>query len=204
MSLLGRPRDPTVDEAAMSAAIDLIMEGGYPNLTMNRIAVRAAVSKAALYRRWPNKLSLVVDAIETFAHTQTPVPDSGAVREDIAAYLQTYIRAKRDQAETFAALSDALTSDPELGERCRDTLLAGMSANFQTIVARGVQRGELPQATDVELLANVIPALIRYQHGATGKPLDDAFIARLADQFFASTAPRPRGRRPRGSTRRRP
>lgn len=201
MSPLGRPRDAAVDEAAMTAAIDLIVEGGYPNLTMNRVAAGAGVSKAALYRRWPNKLSLVVDAIETFAHTQTPVPDTGGVRDDVVAYLEAFVRAKQDHAETFAALSDALISDPRLGERCRDTLLATLSANFETIVIRGVQRGELPPSTDVELLANVIPALIRYQRDATGKPLADEMIGRLAHQFFVQTIPPPPGRGRTAATR---
>ena len=63
---------PGLTAAAMKAAIALISEGGYPSLTMGSIAERAVVSRAALYRRWPNKLELVVDAVEAFGPHRAP------------------------------------------------------------------------------------------------------------------------------------
>jgi AcrR family transcriptional regulator len=175
----------------MSAAIGLIVEGGYPSLTMGGVAKRAGASKAALYRRWPNKRSLIIDAIEAFAHTHVPVPDTGHVRDDVAGYLHNFIQARRDYADTLAAISDALTSEPELAGRCRGTLQASFSANVEAIVGRGVGRGELPGNTDVELLASVVPALIRFWRQSTGQPLDEALIERIAEQFFNPTTASP-------------
>jgi AcrR family transcriptional regulator len=192
MSLLGRPRCPAIDDEARGAAIGLIVESGYSGLTMGGVAKRAGVSKAALYRRWPNKLSLIVDAIEAFAHAQVAVPDTGHVRDDMAGYLQNFVQAQRDYAGTVAAISDALSSEPELAARCRGTLLASFSANVETIVVRGVGRGELAGTTDVELLASVVPALIRFWRQSTGQLLDEALIERIANQFFdPSTASPP-------------
>jgi AcrR family transcriptional regulator len=184
MVVLGRPRDPLLDEAAMGAAVRLIVEGGYPALTMDHIAERASVSKAALYRRWPNKLALVVDAIEHFAHTQLPMPDTGRLRDDVVEFLSSMLRNRTADVEAYEALSAALAGDPELAKRCRSTLVAKFSSSFRALVARAVERGELPEGTDIELVADIAPALVRYRRQTTGRHLDEAFINRVADQFF--------------------
>ena len=90
MSPLGRPRNPELDDAAVRAAIELVVEDGYPALTMERIAVRASVSRAALYRRWPNKVELVVDAIESLVKAQGTLPDTGRLRDDVVEFLQHF------------------------------------------------------------------------------------------------------------------
>jgi AcrR family transcriptional regulator len=199
MAPLGRPRNPELDGAAMSAAIELLVEGGYPSLTMDHIAGRASVSKAALYRRWPNKLELVVEAIEVFAHNQVPLPDTGRAHDDIVEFLHTLVRSRRDDTEAHEALSAAIAADHELATRCRDTMLARFSASFRTIVTRAIARGELPPATDIELFADIAPDLLRYRRQTTGHQLDEAFIDRLADQFFCpieSTLPAQSGAGP--------
>ncbi|HSS10967.1 MAG TPA: helix-turn-helix domain-containing protein, partial [Acidimicrobiales bacterium] len=63
LTKVGRPRDPHVDKAILSAALDLLIEDGFPRLSIEGVAARAGVGKAAIYRRWDSKTSLVVDAI---------------------------------------------------------------------------------------------------------------------------------------------
>ena len=168
----------------MSATVNLIVEDGYSALTIERVAVRASVSRAALYRRWPNKQALVVDAIEAFAHNQVPLPDTGRLRDDITEFLRNMVRAREADMEAYEALSAALVAHRELAERCKDTLVATFAASFRTIVTRAVDRGELPRGTDIELLADLAPALARYRRQVRGERLNDAFIDRLANQFF--------------------
>src|SRR6266851_3683394 len=67
----GRPRDPGVDQAILTAAVDLLAEGGYARLTMEQVAARAGVGKASVYLRWPNKVALVAEAIQ---HRSAVVP----------------------------------------------------------------------------------------------------------------------------------
>ena len=184
MAPLGRPRNPELDDAAMRTAIELIVEDGYPALTMERIALRAPVSRAALYRRWPNKVELVVDAIGSFLRPQGPLPDTGGLRDDFVEFLNFVTQNRAADIESYEALVAAAAGDPELGRRCRDTLLGRFSDSFRTIVTRAVNRGELPASTDIELVADVVPALAFYRSQTTGRYLDEEFIARLADQFF--------------------
>lgn len=184
MATLGRPRDPAVDGAAVEAAIRLIVEDGYGCVTMERIAERAGVSKAALYRRWPNKVALVVDAIDASARDSFVLPDTGRVRDDIVAFFGNFSRERQADVDVYDALTGAVESDHELAERCRDMLAAGLVESFRTIVSRAVGRGELPPTTDVELLADIVPALVRYRRQTTGTGPDAEFVGRVVEQFF--------------------
>ena len=185
MATLGRPRDPAVGEAALDAAVRLIVEDGYGGLTMERIAERAGVSKAALYRRWPNKVAVVVDAIAVSAHESFTLPDTGRLKDDVLAFFDNFSRHRHQDVDVYDALTGAIESDHELAERCRDWLAAGLLDAFRTIVWRGVERGELAASTDVELLATVVPALVRYRRQTTGAGPDAAFLERIVEQFFS-------------------
>src|SRR5665647_1075341 len=78
----GRPREPQVDEAILTATLELLAQEGYSQLTMERIATRAKVGKASLYRRWPDKASVVLDAVSH--NPQRPsAPDTGSLRGDM-------------------------------------------------------------------------------------------------------------------------
>ena len=185
MAALGRPRDPEVSEAALAAAVRLVVEDGYQSLTMERVAQRADVSKAALYRRWPNKLALMVDAVEWVTRDTVVVPDTGLVRDDIVGFLAGFARDQHADADVYDALSAAMESDHELGDRCREKVTATVSGSFRLIMERAVKRGELDPGVDVELLVDLVPALVSYRRRTTGQHPDAAFIERIADQFFS-------------------
>jgi AcrR family transcriptional regulator len=187
MTPLGRPRSPGLDEAAIRAASELLVEEGYHQLTMDRIAQRAAVSKAALYRRWPNKLALVIDALQEFSQIRNPVPDTGHLRDDVLTYLEGMAKQTPADAATLDALNDALDDNPELRQQGAGSLFAKVTSDLNTIITRGVERGELPADTDIDLLANAIPALLRQHRLTTGKRLDHTLITRIVTQFFPAT-----------------
>jgi AcrR family transcriptional regulator len=168
----------------MDAAIRLIVEDGYSTLTMERLAERAGVSKAALYRRWPNKLAVVVDAISSLGRQAITVPDTGRLRDDILEYLGIFSRDQQADLELFDALGAAIGSDPELAAQCKGVLLAQGVAAFRIMVERAVARGELEAGADVELLSEVVPALVLYRRQTTGTVPDSAFIERIVSQFF--------------------
>jgi hypothetical protein len=94
------------------------------------------------------------------------------------------LRNRAADVEAYEALSAALAGDPELAKQCRDTLVARFSSSFRALVTRAVERGELPESTDIDLVADLAPALARYRRQTSGRHLDEAFIHRVADQFF--------------------
>lgn len=116
----GRPRNPRIDEAALAAARELLVEVGWTGTTMRTIAERAGVGRPALYRRWSSRAHLVLDALFSWSFDQSPI---GAARD-----VEQWVRnAERDGLELFsrpevrAALPGLLA---ELGpdEAIRETL----------------------------------------------------------------------------------
>lgn len=188
----GRPRDPGVDEAILTAAIDLLAESGYARLTMEQVASRAGVGKASLYLRWPNKVALVAEAIQHRSGVVPDVPDTGGLRQDMLTFLRALLRTFSASAQALAAVSGEIRSNRELQDAWSRSLAATLAACLRVIVERAVGRGELPGATDVELLSSLPLTLLqswRLQHGHNP---DDAAVQRIVDQFFT---PAPRGAR---------
>src|SRR5260370_37457908 len=86
----GRPRDPRIDAAILTATADLLVQIGYSNLTMAAIADRAGTTKTALYRRWSSKAELVHEAAFPTAPTALTTPEG-----DIVGDLRAMIAAAR-------------------------------------------------------------------------------------------------------------
>src|SRR2546429_3765232 len=115
----GRPRDPGVDEAILSAAVDLLAEVGFSRLTMEQVAARAGVGKASVYLRWPNKVTLVAEAIQHRSAVVPDVPDTGSLREDMLVFLRALLRRKSAAQRALAAVTAEIASNPELRKAWR-------------------------------------------------------------------------------------
>ncbi|HMA37764.1 MAG TPA: TetR/AcrR family transcriptional regulator [Chloroflexia bacterium] len=185
----GRPRDPAVDAAILTAAVDLLAEVGYARLTMEQVAARARVGKASLYLRWPNKVALVAEAIQHRSAVIPAVPDTGSLPADMQAFLLALLRGRAAGERALAAVSGEIASNPELRQAWRQSVTGTLTACVRHIVEQAIARGELPVASDVELLA-VLPLTLlqnwRLEHG-TGP--DDAAVERIVAQFY-TPAPR--------------
>ena len=192
----GRPRDPEVDEAILSAAVDLLGEVGYARLTMEQVAERAGVGKASLYLRWSSKVALVAEAIQQRSGVVPEVPNTGSLRGDMLMFLRALLRSQSAASRAVSAISGEVESNPELREAWRHGVAGALTACVRTIVARAVDRGELPVTSDVELLS-LLP-LAMFQHWRLGheqRP-DDSVVGRIVDQFYTPTPSIP----PRGAT----
>lgn len=188
MAQRGRPRDPQVDVAILTAAMDLLGTVGYARLTMDQVAARAGVSKPTLYLRWPNKLALVADAIGHRAQPVPEVPDTGSLTEDMRVFLQTLLRKRTAASKAVAAVSGEIASNPELRKAWHAGVAGALLDGMTAIITGAVRRGQLPADTDVELLAMLPLALL--QQWASRQPEkrsvpDDALVERIVRQFYA-------------------
>ena len=152
----GRPRDPRIDAAILRATADLLVEIGYPNLTMAAVAERAGTTKTALYRRWSSKAELVHEAAFPAAPTAIETPPG-----DITADLHAMIAAARDvftspvvRAALPGLISD-MVADAELNARVRSRF-TGAFAAVRTRLADAVERGEVHSDVDPDRLVEVI------------------------------------------------
>jgi len=185
----GRPRDPGVDAAVLNAAVDLLAEAGYARLTMEQVAARAGVGKASVYLRWPNKVALVAAAIQQRSAVVPEVPDTGSLREDMLTFLRALLSTRGAAAGALAAVTGEIASNPELRDAWRRSLTGSLSACVRVIVQRAVERGELPAASDVELLSMLPLTLLRNWRLEHGRGPDDGVVERIVDQFFTPVHP---------------
>src|SRR5437016_324232 len=139
----GRPRDPGVDEAILTAAVELLAEAGYARLTMEQVAARAGVGKASVYLRWPNKVALVADAIQHRSAVVPEVPDTGSLREDMLSFLLALLRGKAAGQRALAAVTGEIESNPELRKAWRQSMEGTLLACLRRIVEHAIERGEL-------------------------------------------------------------
>jgi AcrR family transcriptional regulator len=173
----GRPRDPRIDAAILSATAELLVQIGYSNLTLAAVAGRAGTTKTALYRRWSRKAELVHEAAFPVAPTAL-----GAPAGDMAADVRAMIAATRDvftspvvRAALPGLVAD-MTADSKLNTRVMSRF-AGLFATVRARLSEAVERGEVHPDVDpdrlIELIggATMLRLLLR-----PDERLDDAWV----------------------------
>ncbi|MFL6238923.1 MAG: TetR/AcrR family transcriptional regulator [Actinomycetes bacterium] len=188
--ILGRPRDETRDAAILDATIAVLSDVGYDRLTIDAVAAKAKASKATVYRRWPNKAALVVEALNalkprTAEGEEVPClfPDTGTLRGDLLGGLQKIAnKLSTDEGKLMAAVMTASARDPELATAMRGNHEEKKRSCY-TVVNRAVQRGELDDDSGAETLHEVVPALMYNRLLIVGEPFDDAFLTRVVDDI---------------------
>ena len=177
----GRPRRADADAAILTASLELLAEVGVAGLSMDLLAHRAGVGKATIYRRWESKEALILDALRTTT-TPIPVPDEGSLRADLHAYMDAVVEhfAPRRGSDVLPHLIEASCYDEQL-RASLDAYLRERQSTTRLLLHRGIERGELPADTDVDLITDVILGPFFYRHLLTGAPVDRAFTHRLVD-----------------------
>lgn len=173
------------DGAICDATLALLAEVGYDRMSMDAVAARAQASKATIYRRWPGKRELVLDALRSRAGRHTGAVDTGSLRGDlVATFTAMAAEAGDGEADLMAGVLRAMRCTPELGDCVRDQAGAGLASALRTIVDRAVARGEVPPEADPDLAHEVARALW-FQHVlVVGGAVDDAFIAHVTDDVL--------------------
>jgi AcrR family transcriptional regulator len=177
----GRPRDPACDAAILQATLDVFAEEGYAGVSIDRVAARAGVGKATIYRRYSSKAELVVEAVRCGAHVDDRLPDTGDLRADLTSMMQPLIdRLRGDDAQLLTTFALERLHDPELNEQFDRLVIGKKREHLRHLVSSAIERGDLPPAVDVDLIAEALPALI-WHHALYGLPLDDNLLERILD-----------------------
>ncbi|HZD33501.1 MAG TPA: TetR/AcrR family transcriptional regulator [Candidatus Angelobacter sp.] len=149
----GRPRSEVARRAILRSTLRLLRNSGYQNLSIEAIAADASVGKATVYRWWPNKGALVVDAFSSSVRRQLLFPDTGSVHSDVSlqmTHLVEIFRSRRGQV--VAALIGGGQTDPELIEAFRERFVRPRRLEAYATLRRGIERGELPDHADLDLI----------------------------------------------------
>jgi AcrR family transcriptional regulator len=148
----GRPRSEQAERAIIDAALSLFAEYGPDGVCMEQVAARAGVGKATIYRRWPGKEDLLLDALAALK-SPLPEPQGRSVRDDLVAVLDAMCRDAADprRARQFALLQGEGAKYPRLMARFIETVVEPRREVVRSILRRGVATGELREDTDIEV-----------------------------------------------------
>lgn len=181
----GRKQDATRDAAILSATIDILVEVGFEKMTVDMVAARARAGKGAVYRRWPSKTEMVLDAIARMKRDMIDLdhlPDTGTLRGDMLALFEA---GSADRGERFmqaiAGLAALLAHQPDVAEAGHEAMIEPWAEANRVLIGRAVSRGEAKPSADVEALAQVIPSMGGYRSLIQRRPFDRAFLVGLLD-----------------------
>jgi AcrR family transcriptional regulator len=182
----GRPRAEGLDQALLDVTLELAGEVGLHGMSMDELAQRAGVSKATIYRRWPSKERLVLDALN---HAMRPFDliDTGSLRGDLDDYLGELAQrmATGKASDVLPDLISVSVRDANV-RTSLDEYIRYRRQPLQTILGRGVQRGELPHDADVEVLIDALIGPFVYRRLLSHDPLDADFVDRLVRTVLPS------------------
>ena len=192
----GRPRDPEADRAILHATIELLAEEGYDGLSIEAVAARAGVGKTTVYRRWPSKEPLVVDAIK---HYKTP-EDVHPPREDettrvaLTRVLGGFTKAvgRSEGGRMMAGLIAEMARNPELAKAVRAGILDRRQGVVFSILQRGIERGEVRPDIDLEVVADMLSGIVVMRVLLTGGPVTPHLMRAAVDAILDGIGTDPR------------
>jgi AcrR family transcriptional regulator len=182
---VGRPRSEECTRAIIDATLQELAESGYVALTIDGVAARSGSGKATIYRRWSTKAELVADAIDQHTFAELPMDDTGDLETDLRRYLRALERALSGiDGELLLALTAERLRNPELASAFDRRFVDERRTWLRGLLRSAIDRGELPPATDVELLADVGPALYLHAFVHGGRTRLRGLADRIVTQFF--------------------
>jgi AcrR family transcriptional regulator len=174
----GRPRSARSRQAILVAAGELLREQGLRGMSIEGISERAGVSKKTIYRWWPSKGVLALDAFyREWAGAQGAIPNTGSLEGDLRARIRANVGAlaRQQLGATVAALVAEVQSDPRLADAYHEHVLAPLRAQTRTIFTRAVARGEVGAGSDIEAAIDLLQGALYLRLLHTHAPLDRAF-----------------------------
>ncbi|HVG64866.1 MAG TPA: TetR/AcrR family transcriptional regulator [Actinomycetota bacterium] len=177
-----RRRGETLEHAIFDAVLDQLQAVGYVGLTMEGVAARARTGKAALYRRWPRKEDLVVDALEHALPSPTDLPDHGDVRDDLLDLLRRMTAMLNSPAGcALQCLMSETERDESFARLLHERVKEPRKRMFLDLLARGAARGQVRPAAATQLVAEVGPALVMQRFLADGAPVPDDYVVSVVN-----------------------
>lgn len=179
----GRPRSETARRAVLDAALQLCQSGGYPALTMKAIAETAGVGRQTVYRWWPAKQDILIDALGDLIlrDAENFSPDTGDTRRDVRLLLTAAFALTGSlTGKALTGLMAQAQQDPGLADRLQ-SVTAPRRLALRDVLARGVARGELARTVPLDLAVDFAFGTMWYRLISHHAPVDAALAGEVAD-----------------------
>jgi AcrR family transcriptional regulator len=188
----GRPRSEASRGAIIAAANELLRTVGLHRMSIEAVAEASGVGKTTIYRWWPSKGTLALDAYLEDIRAKVVVPDTGDGGEDLRRHARAVIEFYAGkEGRIFAQFMAEAQSDPGLAEAFRERFLSQRRAAVQTIWKRGVARGDFRDDVDTDVAMDMIFAPIVYRLLAGHAPLARSLAENLVNAALGGLAAGP-------------
>ncbi len=178
----GRPRDEVARRRILQAALELMEQDGFAQVTAEAIAERAGASKATLYRWWPNKAAIVIEAFRESVEPELPFPDTGSFRDDIQTQVKNFARVLSGRGgKMLRAFIVAAGSDPEFAAAFRSIWSDPRRAEAKEMLKRSQSRGQLRIDVDLDLVLDALYGPLYYRFLVKNEPPAQKYAESLVD-----------------------
>lgn len=186
----GRARNPRTHQAILDATVELLGEIGYQDLSIERVAARAGVGKATIYRWWNSKSALVIEAME-HGMPLAPPPHTGDPRTDLRAAIESAVHTYGATAagSTVPALAADVPRDPATADRLRQFLRPRRDA-AREVLHQAAAQGALPADVDIETVIDLFVGAIFYRSVVRRTPVDESMVNQLLELILDGRLPR--------------
>lgn len=178
--------------AVQAATLDQLAAVGYADLTIEAVAEQAGVHRTTIYRRWPDKRSLVLGALHDFAADLLPIPDTADLLCGLHLLGQAIDRDLR-RPQVHALLCTMVADRPGSSELSdvRAQFWADRLRHAQAIPRRAIERGDLPADTDPAAVIDMLAGPIYFRRFIQGRSMTTTEIDELAAGVVAAFTSRP-------------
>ncbi|HVV18142.1 MAG TPA: TetR/AcrR family transcriptional regulator [Pseudonocardiaceae bacterium] len=186
--MIGRPRSEHAREAILGATLRLVARDGYPAVTIKGIAAAAGVGRQTVYRWWPTKADVVLDAVvDLAARTSQPEPHGEALADVRRTLRATF--SQQIAGPAITGLMAEATHDPEFAGKFQRLLLAPRRKVVRDLIVAGQERGQLGSGYDIDLAVDLVFGIMWYRVLSGHAPVDPALADQLTDTLARLLGP---------------
>ena len=177
-----------ITAAIRNAVMNELAEVGYGRLSIEAVARRAGVGKTAIYRRWSNKLEMVLEIVSAVAERSVPMPDTGSFAGDLQLLMFIVSKAlqHRIASQIIPDLMAEAARNPKIAETLQRALRTHQQAVGDKIVGQAVTRGELPAGTNADLAVDLMLGPLYWRLAVSRTPIDDDYLENLSNAVMGA------------------
>jgi AcrR family transcriptional regulator len=180
-------RNERARQAILRSAFDLCLERGYERTTVEAIAERAGVGKQTIYRWWPSKGAVIMDALNDVVGAASDFPDTGDVVADLREQMTSVsaLLASPDFGPVYRGVIGAAQSDPELAKTLAGEIIQPRVAACTRRLERAREHGEIRPDADVGVIVELLYGPIYHRLLLHTRPLDGEQVTTVLELAFA-------------------
>lgn len=163
-------------DRVLTTTFELLGETGVSGLTVDEVARRSGVAKTTIYRHWPTREALVIDACSRISAEQE-IPDTGSLEGDLRAILANiaHLLGTARWSSVLPSIVDVAERDPEFAD-IHSRIQLGHAAPLREALERAGRRGEIPATADRSTMIAALLGPLFYRRWFSREPIDDQFV----------------------------